>query len=72
MDKTRKREGARRRSWHVRKIFVGFYALLLKYLSLPIRPVRGREVRRSAPNFATVLTAVSIQLFKAVKRSVEL
>ena len=68
----KKREGARLRARRVGKIFFGFYALLAKHFSLPIRRVRGREARSSTPKFATVLTVLTIHLFKAEKLSVAL
>ena len=52
MEKKRKREGARPSTW------------LTKHFSLPIRRVRGRGAQRSTPTFATVLTALTIHLFK--------
>ena len=64
MEKTRKRESARRRVWRVRKIFFCFHALLAKRFSLPIRRVRGLEARRCTPKFGTLLTALTIHLFK--------
>ena len=67
MEKTRKRESARRRAWCVRKIFFGFYALLAQRFSLLIQRVRGREARRCTPKFGTVLTALTIHLFKPIK-----
>ena len=70
MEKTRKREGARARAWRVRKMLFGFYALLAKLFSFPIQHVRGRGARRSTPQSAAVLTALTIHLFKAEKCSV--
>ena len=64
MEKRRKQENAKRRSWRVGKISFGFYAVLAKGFSLHLRRVRGREARRCTPKFGTVLTALTIRLFK--------
>ena len=50
--------------------FFGFYALLATRFSLPIRRVRGREARCCTPKLGTVLTALTIHLFKPEKISV--
>ena len=60
----RKRKSARRRAWRVRNLFFGFYAPLAKRFSLPIRRVRGQEARCYTPKLGTMLTALTIHLFK--------
>ena len=63
----RRRKGARRRAWRVRKLFFGFYALLETRFPLPIQPVRGREARCCTPKLGAVLTALTIHIFKHEK-----
>ena len=66
----RQRTSARRRAWRVSNLFFGFYAPLAKRFALPIRRVRGREARCYTPKLGTVLTALTIHLFKPEKFSV--
>ena len=60
----RKRKSARRRAWRVSNLLFGFYALLAKRFSLPIRRVRGQEARCYTPKLGTVLRALLIHLIK--------
>ena len=70
MEKKRKREGASSGAWRLSKIFFRFYSLLAERLSFRIRRVRGQGARRSTRAFATVLTALTIHLYKDEKFSV--
>ena len=67
MEKKTKRKGASSGALRLREMFFGFYALLRERFSLRIPRIRGQGARRSTLRFVTVLTALTLHLFKAKK-----